>query len=125
MMPDTLLYLKPNVTLNFTDAKAYCSKIPGHRLSIYKKMDQWRAISAKMDNNEPYWVVDLQKQDDNTAIWGDGTLYKDTEIGQNLPLQNAYSIARIYIFFNGTLDDGVSYRMRRFFCQANPFGVDW
>ncbi|MPD00123.1 hypothetical protein E2C01_095575 [Portunus trituberculatus] len=41
---DGLLYLMGNINVNFTDARIWCSKIPGFRLAIFKRSIQFSMV---------------------------------------------------------------------------------
>lgn len=41
---DGLLYLKPAGLKTYAAAKQHCERIPGHRLGIYKTMEQYQML---------------------------------------------------------------------------------
>nr|XP_053654650.1 uncharacterized protein LOC128703833 [Cherax quadricarinatus] len=69
-MGESLLYLTATVTRNYSEGKTYCASIPGHRLVIFKTLQQKDIILALMQD---HWLVDLVKSNAG-AVWGDGTL---------------------------------------------------
>lgn len=69
--------------------------------------------------------VDLEKVGTD-LVWGDGTRYNDTEIGQNVVVKPFGTAGRyIMVFWDMQLSDGRPGDSRQFMCQANPLGVLW
>ncbi|XP_069187581.1 uncharacterized protein [Procambarus clarkii] len=121
---DGLLYLRARVQRIFANAKAFCAAIPGHRLVIFKTLQQ-KDILLALPVNDKFWVVDLQKNGTG-AIWGDGTQYGDTELGLNFPLVTDQSPnVSVYVRYNSRLDDFFNNYQVNVLCQANPLGLNW
>ncbi|XP_069994514.1 uncharacterized protein [Penaeus vannamei] len=124
---DRLLYLKPPIIVNYLTAKEHCQKIPGHRLGIYKTMQQYNMLGAYTTTSvtADSLYMDLEKVGTD-LYWGDGTLYTDTEIGRNVTVRDFIKPERyIMMFWDSELSDGRPADSRQFMCQANPLGVAW
>ncbi|XP_037776761.1 uncharacterized protein LOC119573676 [Penaeus monodon] len=123
---DRLLYLTPSMPLPYEDAKAFCARIPGHRLGMYKTIQQ-------LDMLEEYWCLPgncpatlymyLEKTADG-VVFGDGTPFSSTEIAQTGITMNAPD-TYTFTFYNKRVDDNYGTSAKPFLCQANPSGVDW
>ncbi|XP_037776723.1 uncharacterized protein LOC119573551 [Penaeus monodon] len=123
---DRLLYLTPSMQLKYEAAKAFCARIPGHRLGMYKTIQQ-------LDMLEEYWCLSgncpatlymyLEKTADG-VVFGDGTPFSSTEIAQTGIVMNSQT-SYTFIFYNKRVDDATETSARPFLCQANPNGVDW
>lgn len=69
--------------------------------------------------------MDLEKVGTD-LVWGDGTLYTNTEIGQAVDVKPFGITGRdIMVFWDRQLSDGWPGENRQFMCQANPLGVPW
>lgn len=69
--------------------------------------------------------MDLKKNG-TVLIWGDGTRYLDTEIGQSVDVKSFGANGRyIMVFWELELSDAWPGENRQFMCQANPLGVPW
>ncbi|XP_047498624.1 uncharacterized protein LOC125045428 [Penaeus chinensis] len=124
---DRLLYLKPSIGANFLTAKQHCEKIPGHRLGIYKTMQQYNMLGAYTTTTVTIesLYMDLVKVGMD-LYWGDGTLYNDTEIGRNVDVRDFIKPERyIMMFWDSFVSDGRPSDIRQFMCQANPLGIEW
>lgn len=78
-----------------------------------------------MDCPGPRLVVDLTRSGTQT-LWGDGTLYEDTEVSQyHSVINDDPPTSTIYIFKEDYLTDGSPDFDRQFLCQINPLGLNW
>ena len=64
------------------------------------------------------------KKSPKGPVWGDGTLYKDTEAFRLMPslINNAGPDGDNYALWDGRVDDSSKNANAFFICQKNPFG---
>lgn len=53
---DGLLYLKPDARKTYAMSKRHCEMIPGHRLGIYKTMQQYQMLGDFTTTTSNYCV---------------------------------------------------------------------
>ncbi|CAL4136906.1 unnamed protein product [Meganyctiphanes norvegica] len=134
---DDLLYLEPDFKLDWTSAKAWCEKLPGHRLAIFKTRTQGNLlIHIQKALNVGRLTFDLQ-QVSNGKAWGDGTPYDGSDTDKHLeaqgvkvydstdPINDIYYLALSVDQNELYLWDGQKDYPYWFICQANPLGIDW
>ncbi|XP_066951588.1 uncharacterized protein [Macrobrachium rosenbergii] len=123
---EDFLYLVPKATMNYDDSRAYCERIPGHRLGMFKDISLLRVLSRiHMTTGMELWI-DLHNSPDGPA-WGDGVL---------LDKDLALTVFRTLVYINSDtnpirvkmqneLDDNPAKNIRGFVCQANLGGLHW
>nr|XP_053637660.1 uncharacterized protein LOC128692536 [Cherax quadricarinatus] len=125
---DGLLYLNTMMLKKYADAKTYCASIPGHRLGIFKTIQQKDILLALPVLSSGKWALDLVNNGTG-PVWGDGTMYYNTELGQNfsiVEIPNTRGVPMgIYVYISGNITTGYEDILRNFQCQFNPAGVDW
>ncbi|XP_042890509.1 uncharacterized protein LOC122265327 [Penaeus japonicus] len=119
LMPDGFLYLEPIAPAKHQEARAFCSRIPGHRLAILKTQAQREALYALHERTGRKYNVDLIVVG-GVVQWGDGTVLSEDE-------QNSMGVDKtdkpdlLYENDKFTATD----KEESFLCQANPTGYDW
>ncbi|XP_069987483.1 uncharacterized protein [Penaeus vannamei] len=124
---DNLLYLTPPFTRTYDVAKSFCSRIPGHRLGVYKTLQQLSILDPyRYAPTVPDTLYISVEKGPSGIVLGDGTLLADTALGQAVEIvtDNDDSL-NVYVFYQGKLNDGDGSRSRFFMCQANPLAVEW
>ncbi|XP_069986199.1 uncharacterized protein [Penaeus vannamei] len=124
---DRLLYLKPPFKLPYEAAKNFCAAIPGHRLGIYKTMQQYNMLEeywCPADNCTSMIYMGLEKTSSG-LMFIDGTSFDDAEISDAPRLVNDGISHYAFSIYNRNLDDGTGIPALQFLCQANPLGVEW
>ncbi|XP_037778097.1 uncharacterized protein LOC119574896 [Penaeus monodon] len=118
-MPDGFLYVEPVAMAIHLDARIFCSKIPGHRLAMFKTEAQKQALYALSARTGRAYNIDLTFSGGN-LYWGDGTQLGDAE-RQSMDLGKTGKPDMKY--------DGGKFsetdHSKNFLCQANPNGLDW
>ncbi|XP_027207838.2 uncharacterized protein [Penaeus vannamei] len=123
---DRLLYLTPSMLLPYEDAKALCARIPGHRLGMYKTVQQLNMLEEYwcLPGNCPAALYMYLEKTSKGVLFGDGTPLSATEIGGTDVVMNAPD-AYTFIFYNKKVDDDYPTAAKSFLCQANPMEVGW
>ncbi|KAG7171713.1 hypothetical protein Hamer_G025412 [Homarus americanus] len=129
---DSLLYLESSRERTFKNAKDLCSRIPGHRLAIYKTHLQARimvthaGIVKSTSGNMVTFDLTRSKDKGTPVVWGDGTPFLQTEISSYLTLEDSSTGERFFTYLPGenisNLRDSDKFI---FMCQANPKAVEW
>nr|XP_027207837.1 uncharacterized protein LOC113801225 [Penaeus vannamei] len=123
---DNIMYLLNKAYGSFFAGIILCGSIPGHRLGIFKRLEQLEFAESYMYSKEPALsdvsYIDLRNTSEGPAF-GDGTLLRDTDMGQ-LEVVNA-SEAEVFVHWNNMFVGVSAKTSRHFICQANPLGVEW
>ncbi|XP_063861709.1 uncharacterized protein LOC135101545 [Scylla paramamosain] len=124
---DGLLYLVGKVNVNFTDARIWCSKIPGYRLAIFKRSIQFSmAVQIGKASGKQLWL-DLEVTRSSSLIWGDGTNFDDTPFShaaKKLVNNGGRQLSAMRVR-GANLDDRYRQNLCHPLCQANPSGIIW
>ncbi|XP_042892880.1 uncharacterized protein LOC122266955 [Penaeus japonicus] len=127
VMEDGLVYFEFGRMMSYSETKALCSNLPGHRVPIFKSERQRRVMDQIFTSGpfRAYWV-DLRKTSPTDYVWGDGTLFGDTRISTMLALRKGALPEAVHSWGLSTLYEKPETDFQeRAVCQANPFGGEW
>ncbi|XP_064091250.1 uncharacterized protein LOC135204933 [Macrobrachium nipponense] len=123
--PDGFLYAISSFTNDFNASKDACSRIPGHRLGVIRKMNQMDFfINLWTQSGSSGTWVDLIGTTGGMR-WGDGTYMDNTELKGKVEIVEVMDLPYAFRYTSGRLDDMSLGNSYRFLCQADPSGNGW
>ncbi|XP_066989625.1 uncharacterized protein [Macrobrachium rosenbergii] len=123
--PDGYLYVISSVSLDFNASKDACSRIPGHRLAVFHRMDQMNFfITLWTQLDSPQTWVDLRGTPGGMQ-WGDGTYMAATELKGKVEIVEVLTLPYAFRYTSSRFDDYTMDADFRILCQGDPSGNGW
>ncbi|KAK7074458.1 hypothetical protein SK128_012492, partial [Halocaridina rubra] len=122
MSEDSLMYYDPSMTSKYPGAMSFCGAIPGFRLIIFKYLNQTSVAQEIGDRHTKCWL-NLKKNDQGIAVWGDGVTFPDSEISQAMTTISVTASEKYFRLDGLEANDIDGFSDYCVLCQANPLGV--
>ncbi|XP_047473786.1 uncharacterized protein LOC125028346 [Penaeus chinensis] len=99
-----------------SEAKTFCSRIPGFRLGVYTSPASYEVLMNFYNIDKTDVAIDLNLVD-STPTWADGTTFQETRAFISLPINGM--LQPFYTLSGGAFNDRDGTRKARVLCQAD------